>query len=62
MMIAVFGMGAANAPSMVAMQQQQQSGFANMNTNAQGLQPGMVGLPNAAQNPNFPQQRQQNQQ
>lgn len=58
----LFGMGASNAANMVAMQQQQQSGFGNINANAQGLQPGMVGLPNAAQNPNFQQQRQQNQQ
>ncbi|XP_020265915.1 mediator of RNA polymerase II transcription subunit 8 [Asparagus officinalis] len=56
----MFGMGASNPASMVAMQQQQ-GGFGNM-TNAQSLQQSMVGLPNTAQNPNFSQQRQQNQQ
>lgn len=61
--IVVFGMGTSNAANMVAMQQlqQQQSGFGNMNANAQGLQPGMIGHPTAPQNPNFQQQRQQNQ-
>ncbi|OAY77060.1 Mediator of RNA polymerase II transcription subunit 8 [Ananas comosus] len=59
---AVFGMGASNPSSMVGMQQQQQSVFGNMPTNVQNLQPGMVTLPNPTQNPNFPQQRQQNQQ
>lgn len=64
---AVFGVGGSNNASMVAMQQQQhgiQGGYGNMNlqANTQNLQAGMVGLPNASQNPNFPQQRQQNQQ
>ncbi|XP_020109633.1 mediator of RNA polymerase II transcription subunit 8 isoform X2 [Ananas comosus] len=58
----MFGMGASNPSSMVGMQQQQQSVFGNMQTNVQNLQPGMVTLPNPTQNPNFPQQRQQNQQ
>ncbi|XP_073001086.1 mediator of RNA polymerase II transcription subunit 8 [Typha latifolia] len=58
----MFGMGASNSASLVGMQQQQQGVFGNMPTSAQNLQPGMVGLPNQTQNPNFPQQRQQNQQ
>lgn len=63
----MFGVGGSNNASMVAMQQQQhgiQGGYGNMNlqANTQNLQAGMVGLPNASQNPNFPQQRQQNQQ
>jgi hypothetical protein len=52
---AVFGMGAANTTGMMGMQQQQQGVYGNM-------QQGMVGLQNQTQNPNFPQQRQQNQQ
>ncbi|KAJ0984173.1 hypothetical protein J5N97_002529 [Dioscorea zingiberensis] len=65
----MFGVGGTNNANMVAMQQLQQQhgiqgGYGNMNlqTNTQNLQAGMVGLPNASQNPNFPQQRQQNQQ
>ncbi|XP_052146971.1 mediator of RNA polymerase II transcription subunit 8 isoform X4 [Oryza glaberrima] len=55
----MFGMGGANSTSMMGMQQQQQF---NMQANAQNLQQGMTGLQNQTQNPNFPQQRQQNQQ
>uniref|UniRef100_A0A0E0KF73 Uncharacterized protein n=1 Tax=Oryza punctata TaxID=4537 RepID=A0A0E0KF73_ORYPU len=55
----MFGMGGANSTSMMGMQQQQQY---NMQANAQNLQQGMTGLQNQTQNPNFPQQRQQNQQ
>lgn len=61
-------MGATNPGGMMPMQQQQQQhgsqgAFGNMQPNAQNLQPGMVALQNATQNhPNFPQQRQQNQQ
>ena len=58
---AVFGMGATNS-SMMGMQQQQQGVYGNMQAGAQNMQQGMVGLQNQAQNPNFPQQRQQNQQ
>ncbi|THU71831.1 hypothetical protein C4D60_Mb04t05650 [Musa balbisiana] len=58
----MFGMGASNPASMVAIQQQQQGGFGNIPSNTQNLQPGMVNLPNTTQNPSFPQQRQQNQQ
>uniref|UniRef100_A0A0E0D295 Mediator of RNA polymerase II transcription subunit 8 n=1 Tax=Oryza meridionalis TaxID=40149 RepID=A0A0E0D295_9ORYZ len=55
----MFGMGGANSTSMMGMQQQQQF---NMQANAQNLQQGMTSLQNQTQNPNFPQQRQQNQQ
>ncbi len=62
----MFNMGAGNPSTMMPMQQQQhssQGAFGNMQPNAQNLQPGMVTLQNATQNhPNFPQQRQQNQQ
>ena len=66
--LAVFNMGAANPSGMMPIQQQQQqqqhgsqSAFGNMTTNAQNLQPGMVGLQNTSQNlPNYAQQRQQN--
>jgi len=57
----MFGMGATNS-SMMGMQQQQQGVYGNMQAGAQNMQQGMVGLQNQAQNPNFPQQRQQNQQ
>lgn len=60
----MFGMGGGgpSPANMVAMQQQQQQGgFGNMG-GTQSLQANMMGLPNATQNPNFPQQRQQNQQ
>ncbi|CAN6198902.1 unnamed protein product [Urochloa humidicola] len=58
----MFGMGATNS-SMMGMQQQQQQGvYGNMQAGAQNMQQGMVGLQNQGQNPNFPQQRQQNQQ
>nr|XP_023918166.1 mediator of RNA polymerase II transcription subunit 8 isoform X2 [Quercus suber] len=64
----MFNMGAANPSGMMPIQQQQQqqqhgsqSAFGNMPTNAQNLQPGMVGLQNTSQNlPNYAQQRQQN--
>lgn len=64
----MFSMGAANPSGMMPIQQQQQqqqhgsqSAFGNMPTNAQNLQPGMVGLQNTSQNlPNYAQQRQQN--
>jgi hypothetical protein len=59
---AVFGMGAANTTGMMGMQQQQQGVYGNMQAGAQNMQQGMVGLQNQTQNPNFPQQRQQNQQ
>ncbi|XP_062193846.1 mediator of RNA polymerase II transcription subunit 8 isoform X2 [Phragmites australis] len=59
----MFGMGATNTTSMMGMQQQQQQGvYGNMQAGAQNMQQGMVGLQNQTQNPNFPQQRQQNQQ
>ncbi|URD98707.1 hypothetical protein MUK42_31818 [Musa troglodytarum] len=58
----MFGMGASNPASMVAIQQQQQGGFGNIPSNTQNLQPGMVNLPSSTQNPSFSQQRQQNQQ
>jgi len=58
---AVFGMGATNS-SMMGMQQQQQGVYGNMQAGAQNMQQGMVGLQNQTQNPNFTQQRQQNQQ
>ncbi|CAL9151840.1 unnamed protein product [Musa hybrid cultivar] len=58
----MFGMGASNPASMVAIQQQQQGGFGNIPSNTQNLQPGMVNLPSTTQNPSFSQQRQQNQQ
>lgn len=65
----MYNMGAANATNMIPMQQQQQQqpgsqgAFGNMAPNAQGLQSGMVTLPNTSQNhPNFSQQRQPNQQ
>lgn len=58
---AVFGMGATNS-NMMGMQQQQQGVYGNMQAGAQNMQQGMVGLQNQGQNPNFPQQRQQNQQ
>ncbi|CAN6218719.1 unnamed protein product [Urochloa humidicola] len=57
----MFGMGATNS-SMMGMQQQQQGVYGNMQAGAQNMQQGMVGLQNQGQNPNFPQQRQQNQQ
>ncbi|XP_042471052.1 mediator of RNA polymerase II transcription subunit 8 isoform X1 [Zingiber officinale] len=57
----MFGMGPSNPANMIAMQQQQQGGFGNISTHTQNLQSGMVNLPNTTQNPNFPQQRQQNQ-
>jgi hypothetical protein len=57
---AVFGMGATNS-SMMGMQQQQ-GVYGNMQAGAQNMQQGMVGLQNQTQNPNFTQQRQQNQQ
>ncbi|KAL5201651.1 hypothetical protein ABZP36_036005 [Zizania latifolia] len=50
----MFGMGGTNTTSMMGMQQQQQGVY--------NLQQGMAGLQNQTQNPNFPQQRQQNQQ
>ncbi|KAF0921923.1 hypothetical protein E2562_020531 [Oryza meyeriana var. granulata] len=56
----MFGMGGTNSTGMMGMQQQQQQ--FNMQANAQNLQQGMAGLQNQTQNPNFPQQRQQNQQ
>ncbi|KAL0923356.1 hypothetical protein M5K25_007410 [Dendrobium thyrsiflorum] len=58
----MFGMGASNTASMVGMQPQQhgaQGGFGNIPSNSQNMQQTMTGLPN---NPNFQQQRQQNQQ
>ncbi|KAF8007634.1 hypothetical protein BT93_K1587 [Corymbia citriodora subsp. variegata] len=66
----IYNMGAANATNMIPIQQQQQQqqsgsqgAFGNMAANAQGLQSGMVTLPNTSQNhPNFSQQRQPNQQ
>lgn len=57
----MFGMGATNS-SMMGMQQQQQGVYGNMQAGAQNMQQGMVGLQNQTQNPNFTQQRQQNQQ
>ncbi|XP_062199869.1 mediator of RNA polymerase II transcription subunit 8-like [Phragmites australis] len=57
----MFGMGATNTTSMMGMQQQQ-GVYGNMQAGAQNMQQGMVGLQNQTQNPNFPQQRQQNQQ
>ncbi|KAI0520205.1 hypothetical protein KFK09_007676 [Dendrobium nobile] len=54
----MFGMGASNTASMVGMQPQQ-GGFGNIPSNSQNMQQTMTGLPN---NPNFQQQRQQNQQ
>ncbi|GJM99525.1 hypothetical protein PR202_ga16631 [Eleusine coracana subsp. coracana] len=59
---AVFAMGATNTTTMMGMQQQQQGVYGNMQAGAQNMQQGMVGLQNQTQNPNFPQQRQQNQQ
>ncbi|CAD6223854.1 unnamed protein product [Miscanthus lutarioriparius] len=56
----MFGMGATNS-SMMGMQQQQQGVYGNMQAGAQNMQQGMVGLQNQTQNPNFTQQRQQNQ-
>nr|CAB3457867.1 unnamed protein product [Digitaria exilis] len=57
----MFGMGATNSSMMGMQQQQQQQGvYGNMQAGAQNMQQGMVGLQNQAQNPNFPQQRQQN--
>jgi hypothetical protein len=53
-------MGATNS-SMMGMQQQQ-GVYGNMQAGAQNMQQGMVGLQNQTQNPNFTQQRQQNQQ
>lgn len=60
----IYGMGASNPASMAAMQQQQQQhgGYGNMQMNPQNLQQGMGSLPNTTTNPNFQQQRQQNQQ
>ncbi|XP_077238498.1 mediator subunit 8 [Tasmannia lanceolata] len=61
----LFNMGATNPANMLQMQQQQhnsQGGFGNMQTNTQNLQSGMVTALQNAQNPNFAQQRQQNQQ
>ncbi|KAK3129465.1 hypothetical protein QOZ80_6BG0480160 [Eleusine coracana subsp. coracana] len=58
----MFAMGASNTTSMMGMQQQQQGVYGNMQAGAQNMQQGMVGLQNQTQNPNFPQQRQQNQQ
>ncbi|CAN6205065.1 unnamed protein product [Urochloa humidicola] len=59
----MFGMGATNSSMMGMQQQQQQQGvYGNMQAGAQNMQQGMVGLQNQGQNPNFPQQRQQNQQ
>jgi hypothetical protein len=58
----MFGMGAVNTTGMMGMQQQQQGMYGNMQAGAQNMQQGMVGLQNQTQNPNFPQQRQQNQQ
>ncbi|XP_010238496.1 mediator of RNA polymerase II transcription subunit 8 isoform X2 [Brachypodium distachyon] len=71
----MFGMGSTNTSSMMGMQQQQQQQqqqgvYGNMQGGGQNLQQqGMVGLQNQQnqlqnqmQNPNFPQQRQQNQQ
>ncbi|XP_020692465.1 mediator of RNA polymerase II transcription subunit 8 isoform X2 [Dendrobium catenatum] len=58
----MFGMGGSNTASMVGMQPQQhgaQGGFGNIPSNSQNMQQTMTGLPN---NPNFQQQRQQNQQ
>ncbi|KAL6844948.1 hypothetical protein ACP4OV_025607 [Aristida adscensionis] len=57
----MFGMGATNTTSMMGMQQQQGI-YGNMQGGAQNMQQGMTGLQNQTQNPNFPQQRQQNQQ
>ncbi|CAN6211314.1 unnamed protein product [Urochloa humidicola] len=57
----MFGMGATNN-SMMGMQQQQQGVYGNMQGGAQNMQQGMVSLQNQGQNPNFSQQRQQNQQ
>jgi len=57
----MFGMGATNS-SMMGMQQQQQGLYGNMQAGAQNVQQGMAGLQNQTQNPNFTQQRQQNQQ
>ncbi|OEL27143.1 Mediator of RNA polymerase II transcription subunit 8 [Dichanthelium oligosanthes] len=60
---AVFGMGGTNSSMMGMQQQQQQQGvYGNMQAGVQNMQQGMVGLQNQGQNPNFPQQRQQNQQ
>ncbi|KAK9097750.1 hypothetical protein Syun_024795 [Stephania yunnanensis] len=63
----MFNMGASNPGNMMQMQQQQQQlgaqgGFGNSPANAQNLQSNMVAMQNASQNPNFQQQRQQNQQ
>ncbi|ONM57005.1 Mediator of RNA polymerase II transcription subunit 8 [Zea mays] len=57
----MFGMGATNS-SMMGMQQQQQGLYGNMQAGAQNVPQGMAGLQNQTQNPNFTQQRQQNQQ
>ncbi|XP_006650204.3 mediator of RNA polymerase II transcription subunit 8 isoform X2 [Oryza brachyantha] len=56
----MFGMGGTNTTGIMGMQQQQQQ--FNMQANAQNLQQGMTALQNQTQNPNFAQQRQQNQQ
>ncbi|PKA59977.1 Mediator of RNA polymerase II transcription subunit 8 [Apostasia shenzhenica] len=59
----MFGMG--NANPALAMQQQQhgaQVGFGNLPVSSQNIQQTITGLPNPTQNPNFQQQRQQNQQ
>ncbi|TVT99901.1 hypothetical protein EJB05_54692, partial [Eragrostis curvula] len=58
----MYGMGTTNNTGMMGMQQQQQGVYGNMQAGAQNMQQGMVGLQNQTQNPNFPQQRQQNQQ
>ncbi|KAK9097508.1 hypothetical protein Sjap_023005 [Stephania japonica] len=63
----MFNMGASNPGNMMQMQQQQQQlsaqgAFGNSPGNAQNLQSNMVAMQNASQNPNFQQQRQQNQQ
>lgn len=72
---AVFNMGGSNPAGVVGIQQHGMNMGGNphnlqpgMNAqslqgmNSQSLQPGMVGLQNSAQNPNYPQPRQQNQQ
>ncbi|KAK8957552.1 hypothetical protein KSP39_PZI000988 [Platanthera zijinensis] len=61
----IFSMGASNPANMVGMQPQQhglQGGFGNIPVNSQSMQPNMAGLTNTSHNPNFQQQRQQNQQ